>query len=50
MHVVVGYGLRLSMALRMMEFGDCAEIEGSVWITAMTQFVIDPEDPCTFGI
>ncbi|MEZ6038587.1 MAG: proline racemase family protein [Planctomycetota bacterium] len=26
------------------------EIEGSAWITAMTQFVIDPEDPCAFGI
>lgn len=26
------------------------EIEGSAWITAMTQFVIDPADPCAFGI
>jgi proline racemase len=26
------------------------EIEGSAWITGMPTFVIDPDDPCRFGI
>ncbi|HEX5052580.1 MAG TPA: proline racemase family protein [Planctomycetota bacterium] len=26
------------------------EIEGSAWITGFSTFVIDPEDPCRFGI
>lgn len=26
------------------------EIEGSAWITGMQTFVIDPDDPCAFGI
>ena len=26
------------------------EIEGSAWITSMPTFVIDPDDPCAFGI
>lgn len=27
-----------------------AEIEGSAWITGLPTFVIDPDDPCRFGI
>lgn len=26
------------------------EVEGSAWITGFQQFVIDPDDPCRFGI
>jgi len=26
------------------------EIEGAAWITGLQQFVIDPDDPCRFGI
>jgi proline racemase len=27
-----------------------AEIEGSAWITGLPTFVLDPDDPCRFGI
>jgi proline racemase len=26
------------------------EVQGSAYVTALTQFVLDPEDPCVFGI